>query len=115
MTGKLKPRILPSLSASTSSSLLFEPTSYNQAAKNPQLLKAMNEEFDALIQNNTWSLVPPPSNANIIGSKWVFRIKYSSDDSVDHYKACLVAQGYSQQPGVDFSETFAPVVKLSTV
>ena len=75
----------------------------------------MSEELDALQQNNTWSLVPRPVNANIVGSKWVYRTKFKEDGSIDKYKARLVAQGYTQIPGLDFEETFSPVIKPTTI
>ncbi|MFS7942760.1 putative RNA-directed DNA polymerase [Helianthus anomalus] len=75
----------------------------------------MNDELKALHTNQTWHLVPRPTTTNIIGSKWVYRIKYKSDGSVDHYKARLVAQGFNQVAGLDFSHTFSPVVKSSTI
>ncbi|UYV64139.1 hypothetical protein LAZ67_2006688, partial [Cordylochernes scorpioides] len=77
--------------------------------------KAMREEFDSLIENKTWELVDPPKGQNVIGSKWVFRRKYSSDGSLERHKARLVAKGFSQQYGIDYEETFAPVVRQSTI
>ena len=75
----------------------------------------MNEELDALSSNNTWDLVPRPLHTNIVGSKWIFRVKYLADDIVDRLRARLVAKGYSQLPGLDFHDTFSLVIKASTV
>ena len=66
----------------------------------------MMEEFHALLKNKTWSLVPPSSQQNLVGNKWVFRTKYNSDGSVSRYKARLVAKGFHQTPSIDFIETY---------
>jgi hypothetical protein len=75
----------------------------------------MEAEFHALQQNQTWRLVPRPARANVVGSKWVFKLKYRPDGSVDKHKARLVARGFTQRFGVDYEDTFSPVVKLATV
>jgi hypothetical protein len=94
---------------------LVEPTCYSSTIKHPQWRKAMNCEFDALLQNQTWKLVSPSKAQNIVGCKWVFRIKRRADGLVERYKAHLVAKGFHQQPNVDFSETFSPIIKPTTV
>jgi hypothetical protein len=75
----------------------------------------MPEEFDALIQNGTWKLVPPQPGSNLVDCKWVFKIKRHADGSIEHDKACLIAKGFSQPYGLDYAETFNPVIKLMTV
>ncbi|KAK0605174.1 hypothetical protein LWI29_023729 [Acer saccharum] len=92
-----------------------EPTCVSQALKFPEWRRAMSEEFDALVRNNTWTLVPSQSSSNTVGCKWVFRIKRSPDGSISKYKARLVAKGFHQRPGVDFTDTFSPVVKTTTI
>jgi hypothetical protein len=62
----------------------------------------MQEEYDALIQNKTWHLVPPNSTKNLIDCKWVYRIKEHADGTIDKYKAWLVAKGFKQQYGIDY-------------
>ncbi|KAK1572541.1 hypothetical protein Q3G72_034297 [Acer saccharum] len=92
-----------------------EPTCVSQAMKTPEWRRAMSDEFDALIKNGTWSLVPPSPSHNIVGCKWVFRIKRSPNGSIARYKAHLVAKGFHQRQGLDYNETFSPVVKTTTI
>ncbi|KAL8127784.1 hypothetical protein AgCh_014637 [Apium graveolens] len=92
----------------------LEPTSVTQALKDPKWRLAMSSEFDALIHNGTWDLVPY-TNQNVISCKWIFRIKRNPDGSVNKYKARLVAKGFQQRPGIEDSETFSPVTKPATI
>jgi len=91
----------------------LEPCSVKDALLDPKWLAAMQDEFAALANSHNWDLVPNSSDMNLIG--WVFRVKYKSDGSVLKYKACLVAKGFNQTPGIDFSETFSPVIKATTI
>lgn len=75
----------------------------------------MSSEFDAQIQNETWVLVPPDSSQNLVGVHWVFTIKDLPDGFLDKYKARLVAKGFHQHQGLDYLETFSPVIKSTTV
>ncbi|KAJ9542159.1 hypothetical protein OSB04_028665 [Centaurea solstitialis] len=91
------------------------PRSHLQALQDPNWRQAMNEEYHALIKNKTWVLVPRPPRVNMVWSMWLFRHKYHADGSLSRYKARLVANGRSQQQGIDCDETFSPVVKPATI
>nr|KYP48666.1 Retrovirus-related Pol polyprotein from transposon TNT 1-94 [Cajanus cajan] len=93
----------------------IEPKNYQQAAQSPHWIKAMQEELGALKMNKTWCLTPLPIGKFVIGSKWVYKIKYNSDGTLQRYKARLVAKGYNQTEGLDYFDTFAPVAKLTIV
>jgi hypothetical protein len=73
------------------------------------------EEYGALMSNRTWELVPRPHGSNIVTDKWVFTHKFLSDGTFDRYKAHWVLRGFTQRPGVDYDETFSPVVKPAIV
>ena len=75
----------------------------------------MNTKLEALQQNNTWSLVTLPVGHKPIGCKWVYKIKYKFDGTIERYKACLVAKGYNQVEGIDYQQTFSPTAKLTTL
>ncbi|XP_073302959.1 uncharacterized protein [Primulina huaijiensis] len=95
-------------------SCVLEPETYEQACKDPKWIEAMKAELSALEANKTWSLVPLPSGCRPIGCKWVSKIKYNSNGTIERYKARLVAKGFNQREGIDYHETFAPVAKLTT-
>ena len=75
----------------------------------------MNEETQALEANQTWRLVPLPPNKHTIGCRWVYKVKYKADDSVERYKARVVAKGYTQQASLGFVKSFSLVTKLTLV
>ena len=75
----------------------------------------MDEKLYALYKTYTWDLIPLPFSKSDVGCCWVYKIKTNSDGSIEQYKAKLVAKGYSQQYGMDYEETFAIVVKMTTI
>ncbi|GKD89489.1 ribonuclease H-like domain-containing protein [Tanacetum coccineum] len=97
----------------TTSSLI--PKSPFHALRDPNWKQAMCDEYKALVDNKTWVLVPRPPNVNIVRSMWLYKHKYNDDGSLSRYKVRLVANGRSQQQGIDNDETFSPVVKPATI
>ena len=75
----------------------------------------MTSELQALEANNTWTLILLPPSKRAISSKWVFKVKLKADVTLERYKAHLVAKGYTQEFGIDYQETFSPVVKMTTI
>jgi len=94
---------------------LIEPATYKSAIKAPVWLQAMQDEIHALHTQGTWSLIPLLAKRNLVGCKWIFKIKRHSDGSIARHKARLVAKGFSQEPGLDYGDTFSPVVKPATI
>lgn len=92
-----------------------EPKSLKSALKHPGWRNAMLEELQALQANSTWDLIPRTSYMNVVRCKWVYKSKLNADGTLKRLKARLVAKGFPQVPGIDFTETFSPVVKPATI
>jgi len=110
-----KPKTKLSLLAKTVQTRPQIPNTVNQALRDEKWRNAMGEEINAQIRNNTFELVPPKPNQNVISTKWIFTLKYLPNGTLDRYKARLVARGFRQQYGLHYSETFSPVVKSLTI
>ncbi|GJX10387.1 retrovirus-related pol polyprotein from transposon TNT 1-94 [Tanacetum coccineum] len=92
-----------------------EPKKVSKALKHPGWIDAMQDELNQFARNKVWTLIPAPYSKTIIGSRWVFRNKRNETGIVIKNKARLVAQGYNQQEGIDYDETFAPVARLEAI
>ena len=95
-----------------------EPKTYKQAVKHEaskQWVEAMEKEFSSLRNHKTWKLVDLPPGRNALGCKWVYKIKWKANGEIEKYKARLVAQGYTQEEGVDYNEVFAPVARYKSI
>ncbi|GJV24652.1 retrovirus-related pol polyprotein from transposon TNT 1-94 [Tanacetum coccineum] len=117
--GNLNQRTLRSQAQNQSNFYCFistmEPKNMNEALGDKSWIVAMQEELNQFIANDVWELVPQPKNMTIIGTKWVFRNKLDENGVVSRNKARLVAQGYNQQEGIDYDETYAPVARLESI
>ncbi|GJW27607.1 retrovirus-related pol polyprotein from transposon TNT 1-94 [Tanacetum coccineum] len=93
----------------------IEPKNINGALKDENWVMAMQEELNQFKKNDVWELVPNPMDMTIIGSKWVYRNKLDENGVVTRNKATLAAQGYNQQEGIDYDETYAPIARLESI
>jgi hypothetical protein len=105
--------VLTDVTSSPTSSPI--PSSAHVALADPHWRAAMEDEYGTLISNGTWELVPRPQGSNVVTGKWVFMHKLRVDRTLDRYNAHWVLRGFTQRPGVDYDETFSPVVKPATV
>lgn len=111
--GVFKPK---SYSVSSSlPSLPIAPKNHRLALQDSAWYKTMKTELNALKQKRAWHIIPPSPDQKLITCKWVFRVKTNADGTLDNLKARLVARGFEQMAGVDYMETFSPVVKFTTI
>ena len=93
----------------------IEPRIVNDALQDDDWYKEMKEEIEKIEKNKTWTLVPRPTDKNVIGTKWVFRNKLDENGEITRNKARLVCKGYVQEEGLDYGETFVPIARMEGV
>jgi histone deacetylase 1/2 len=113
--GIRKPKVYTDGTIRYGLSAFAEPHTVEEALASKHWKEAMYLEYNALVKNKTWHLVPPRKGINVIDCKWVWKIKYKADGSLDKYKGRLVAKGFKQRYGIDYEDTFSPVIKMSTI
>jgi hypothetical protein len=92
-----------------------EPSCHGEAACEQVWQDAMTEEYQSILKNDVWDVVPRPEGKSVVTSKWIYKIKHVVDGSIEKYKARFVARGFSQIEGVDYDETFAPVARYTSI
>jgi Reverse transcriptase (RNA-dependent DNA polymerase)/gag-polypeptide of LTR copia-type/Integrase core domain/GAG-pre-integrase domain/Domain of unknown function (DUF4219)/Zinc knuckle len=110
-----KVRRLSDLYEATTAMLVADPTCFEEATGKEVWSRAMSEEIAAIERNKTWNLVKLPEGKNAIGVKWLYKTKVGSDGEIVKHKARLVVRGFTQEKGVDYDETFAPVARFETI
>ena len=92
-----------------------EPSNYEEAAEKKEWKDSMIEEYQSIMKNDVWDVVPRPEWNSVVTSKWIYKIKHDADGSVDKYKVRFVARGFSQKEGIDYEETFTPVSRYTSI
>jgi hypothetical protein len=93
----------------------FDPSIFEEAAGRQVWRDAMMEEYNSIMKNDVSEVVPRPKGKSVVTSRWLFKLKYVVDGSIEKYKARFVAQGFSQVEGVDYDEAFAPVARYTSI
>ena len=92
-----------------------EPTTFEEVVFQEVWKKVMQEEYQSIMKNGVWEIVPGPSDKSVVTPKWIYKIKHIVGGSIDKYKDRFVARGFSQKEGIDYEETFAPTTRYTTI
>ena len=110
-----RPKPFSSYTALMCNLLDEEPTCFEEVIQKKEWADSMTEEYQSIIKNDVWEVVPRPKSKDVVSSKWLFKIKHAADGSIEKYKARFVARGFSQKEGIDYEETFAPVARYTSI
>jgi hypothetical protein len=92
-----------------------EPTCHGEASGEQVWKDTMTEEYQSILKNDVWDVVPRPEGMSIVTSKWIYKIKHVVDGSIEQYKERLVARGFSQIEAVDYDDTFSPIARYTSI
>jgi hypothetical protein len=115
-TGQVKrPKPFSSYTTLMCDLLEEEPTYFEEAIQRKEWADAMIEEYQSIMNNEVWEIVPRLKSKDVVSSIWFFKIKHAVDGSIEKYKARFVARGFSQKEGIDYEETFTPVARYTSI
>jgi hypothetical protein len=92
-----------------------EPTFFEETIQRKEWVDSMIEEYQSIMKNGVWEIVPRPKSKDVVSYRWLFKIKHVADGSIEKYKARFVARGFSQKEGIDYEETFTPMAKYTSI
>ena len=115
MRQRKKPKPFSRYMALMSDLIENEPTCFVEYIQKKEWVDSMKEEYQSIIKNDVWEIVPKPKNKDVVSSKWIYKIKHVVDKSIEKHKERFVAHGFSQNEGIDYEETFAPVAKYTSI
>ena len=95
--------------------MIKKPTCFEEATKKKEWVDAMVEEYQSIIKNDVWEIVPRPKDKSVVSSKWIFKTKHSEDGSIEKYKERFIARGFFQKEGIEYQETFAPLARYTSI
>ena len=92
-----------------------EPSNYEEATEKKEWKDAMIEEYQSIMKNDVWNVVPRPEGKSVVNSKWIYKIKHALDGSIEKHKGIFVAHGFSQREGIYYEENFAPISRYTSI
>ena len=92
-----------------------EPSSFREATQHQVWVDAMVDEYSSIMTNDVWEVVPRPQERLVVGFRWIYKIKYVADCSIEKFKARFVAKGYAQKEGIEYEETFSPIHRYTSI
>jgi hypothetical protein len=110
-----KPKAFSNYMALMCDLLEKKPTCFEEYIQKKEWANAMTEEYQSIMKNDVWEIVPRPKSKDVVSSKWLYKIKHVADGSIEKYKVRFVAHGFSQKEGIDYEETFALVARYTSI